>query len=47
MMAPYADELEPYRFEALQPSGRAMLRARTVNRKTIGDDDGRWPGGHA
>ena len=25
MMAPYADELEPYRFEALQPSGRVTL----------------------
>ena len=26
MMAPYADELEHYRFEALQPSHRVMLR---------------------
>ena len=38
MMAPYADELEPYRFEALQPSGRMTLRTRTVNWKTIGDN---------
>ena len=38
MMAPYADELEPYHFEALQPSGRVTLRTRTVNWKTIGDN---------
>jgi carnitine monooxygenase subunit len=38
MMTPYADELEPYRFEALQPSGRVTLRARSVNWKTIGDN---------
>jgi len=38
MMAPYADELEPHRFEALQPCGRVTLRARTVNWKTIGDN---------
>ena len=28
MMAPYADELEPYRFEALQPAGRVTLSSR-------------------
>jgi len=38
MMAPYAGELEPYRFEDLQPMGRVTLRARTVNWKTIGDN---------
>ena len=38
MMAPYADELEAYHFEALQPSGRVTLRTRTVNWKTIGDN---------
>jgi phenylpropionate dioxygenase-like ring-hydroxylating dioxygenase large terminal subunit len=43
MMAPYADELEAYHFEALQPSDRVTLRTRTVNWKTIGDNysDGR------
>jgi phenylpropionate dioxygenase-like ring-hydroxylating dioxygenase large terminal subunit len=38
MMAPYADELGPHRFGALQPCGRVTLRARTVNWKTIGDN---------
>lgn len=38
MMAPYAAELEPYRFEALQPLGRVTLRSRPVNWKAIGDN---------
>jgi nitrite reductase/ring-hydroxylating ferredoxin subunit len=38
MMAPYAEELEPYRFEALQPFGRVTVQSRTVNWKTIGDN---------
>jgi carnitine monooxygenase subunit len=38
MMAPYTEELEPYRFEALQPLGRVTLRPRMVNWKTIGDN---------
>ena len=38
MMAPYADELEPYCFESLQPLGRVTLRPRTTNWKIIGDN---------
>lgn len=38
MMAPYTEELELYRFEALKPLGRVTLRPRTVNWKTIGDN---------
>jgi carnitine monooxygenase subunit len=38
MMAPYADELEAYRLEALQPLGRVTFRPRMVNWKTIGDN---------
>jgi phenylpropionate dioxygenase-like ring-hydroxylating dioxygenase large terminal subunit len=38
MMAPYAGELEAYRFEELQPTGRVTLRARAVNWKAIGDN---------
>jgi phenylpropionate dioxygenase-like ring-hydroxylating dioxygenase large terminal subunit len=38
MMAPYDHELEPYRFEELQPFGRVTLRPRTVNWKNIGDN---------
>ena len=38
MMAPYADELEPYRFEALQPCGHVTLRQEMVNWKTVGDN---------
>ncbi|HEY2658204.1 MAG TPA: aromatic ring-hydroxylating dioxygenase subunit alpha [Caulobacteraceae bacterium] len=38
MMAPYAEELEPYRFEELQPFGRVTLRPRPVNWKNIGDN---------
>jgi phenylpropionate dioxygenase-like ring-hydroxylating dioxygenase large terminal subunit len=38
MMAPYADELAPYRFEDLQPFGRVTLRPRAVNWKAIGDN---------
>jgi phenylpropionate dioxygenase-like ring-hydroxylating dioxygenase large terminal subunit len=43
MTASYADELEPYHFEALQPAGRATLSPLAVNWKTIGDNysDGR------
>ena len=38
MMAPYAHEMAPYRFEELQPFGRVTLRPRTVNWKNIGDN---------
>jgi phenylpropionate dioxygenase-like ring-hydroxylating dioxygenase large terminal subunit len=38
MMAPYAEELEPYRFEELRPLGRVTHRPRWVNWKTIGDN---------
>ena len=38
MTASYADELEPYHFEALQPAGRATLSPLAVNWKTIGDN---------
>ena len=38
MMAPYAAELESYRFEELQPLGRVTLRPRAVNWKAIGDN---------
>lgn len=38
MMAPYDHELEPYRFEDLQPFGRVTLRPRTVNWKNISDN---------
>jgi phenylpropionate dioxygenase-like ring-hydroxylating dioxygenase large terminal subunit len=43
MTAPYADEIEPYRFEALQPAARVTLTSLAVNWKTIGDNysDGR------
>ena len=38
MMAPYAHEIAPYRFEELQPIGRVTLRPRTVNWKNISDN---------
>jgi carnitine monooxygenase subunit len=38
MMAPYADMIAPYRFEDLQPMGRATLRPRAVNWKNVGDN---------
>jgi phenylpropionate dioxygenase-like ring-hydroxylating dioxygenase large terminal subunit len=38
MMAPYDHELEPYRFEELQPFGRVTLRPRPVNWKNISDN---------
>lgn len=36
--APYLDDLLPYKFEDLQPSGRVTLRRRSVNWKTIADN---------
>jgi len=38
MMAPYEDEVEPYRFENLRAIGRVTLRPRTLNWKTIADN---------
>ena len=38
MMAPYEDEVAPYRFEELQAIGRVTLRSRTLNWKTIADN---------
>ncbi len=38
MMAPYEDEVEPYRFEDLRAIGRVTLRPRTLNWKTIADN---------
>lgn len=38
MMAPYADEIAPYRFADLKPMGRVTLRPRAVNWKNIGDN---------
>ncbi|HEY0043382.1 MAG TPA: aromatic ring-hydroxylating dioxygenase subunit alpha [Allosphingosinicella sp.] len=38
MMAPYAHEVEPYRFEALQALGRVTLRPRDVNWKNVADN---------
>lgn len=38
MMAPYEDEIAPYRFADLQPLGRVTLRPRTLNWKTIADN---------
>ena len=38
MMAPYAHEVEPYRFEDLKALGRVTLRRRTVNWKNIADN---------
>jgi phenylpropionate dioxygenase-like ring-hydroxylating dioxygenase large terminal subunit len=38
MMAPYDDEVAPYRFEDLRAIGRLTLRPRTLNWKTIADN---------
>ncbi len=38
MMAPYADEIAPYRFEDLRAIGRVTMRTRTVNWKNIADN---------
>ncbi len=38
MMAPYAGEIAPHRFEELQPVGRVTLRPRAVNWKNVGDN---------
>ncbi len=38
MMAPYAQEIAPYRFADLKPIGRVTLRPRAVNWKNIGDN---------
>ncbi len=38
MMAPYEDEVAPYRFEDLRAIGRVTLRPRAVNWKTIADN---------
>src|SRR5688572_6766323 len=40
MMAPYAPELAPYRFEELVPQGRVTLRPREVNWKNVADNYG-------
>ena len=38
MMAPYEDEVAPYRFEDLRAFGRVTLRPRAVNWKNVGDN---------
>ena len=38
MMAPYEDEVAPYRFEDLRAIGRVTLRHRSLNWKTIADN---------
>ncbi|MBA3510303.1 aromatic ring-hydroxylating dioxygenase subunit alpha [Sphingomonas sp.] len=38
MMAPYENEVAPYRFEELRPIGRVTLRPRPLNWKTIADN---------
>ena len=38
MMAPYEQEVAPYRFEDLRPIGRVTLRRRPLNWKTIADN---------
>ena len=38
MMAPYEEEVAPYRFEDLQAIGRVTLRPRPLNWKTIADN---------
>jgi phenylpropionate dioxygenase-like ring-hydroxylating dioxygenase large terminal subunit len=38
MMAPYEDEVAPYRFEDLRAIGRVTLRPRALNWKTIADN---------
>jgi phenylpropionate dioxygenase-like ring-hydroxylating dioxygenase large terminal subunit len=37
-MAPYNDEIAPYRLEELVPLGRVTLRERAVNWKNVGDN---------
>jgi len=37
-MAPFADEVTPYRFEEMQAIGRVTLRPRGVNWKNVGDN---------
>ena len=49
MMAPYEDEVAPYRFEDLRAIGRVTLRPRPLNWKTIADnysDELHIPVGH-
>ena len=38
LMAPYAEELAPYRFTEMKPLGRVTLRPRSVNWKNITDN---------
>ncbi|WP_260482170.1 aromatic ring-hydroxylating oxygenase subunit alpha [Sphingomicrobium flavum] len=38
MIAPYDEEIAPYRFEELRPIGRLTLRPRRLNWKTIADN---------
>ena len=38
MMAPFEDEVAPYRFEELQATGKVTLRPRPLNWKTIADN---------
>ena len=38
MMAPYEQEVAPYRFEDLRVMGRVTLRPRPLNWKTIADN---------
>lgn len=38
MMAPYEDQIAPYRFEELQALGRVTMRTREVNWKNVGDN---------
>ena len=50
MMAPYEDEVAPYRFEDLRVMGRVTLRPRQLNWKTVADnysDHLHIPVGHA
>jgi phenylpropionate dioxygenase-like ring-hydroxylating dioxygenase large terminal subunit len=38
MMSPYAEQLDAYAFETLQPRGKVVLRPRPVNWKNVGDN---------
>nr|WP_294851623.1 aromatic ring-hydroxylating dioxygenase subunit alpha [uncultured Sphingomonas sp.] len=38
MMAPYEDEVAPYRFEDLRATGQVVIRPRALNWKTIADN---------
>jgi phenylpropionate dioxygenase-like ring-hydroxylating dioxygenase large terminal subunit len=38
MMAPYAEEIAPYRLEEVVPQGRATMRTRMVNWKNVADN---------